>query len=420
MGFRFSFALLSLGLVSLILLGIVSFFVEWSYFGDYPGSMYASRVDTALAFGPVVLAIVGLCSPLLALIERLTGRPYTGSVGLAACTAAAITITAFFAEPFRQRVYLKMETNFHYQMANPAISPGGNLLVFGSARQGGVEIVRQDLRTNATKELTRWQRPPRHDLFDYVAVLVWCGLDYDARPYNTEPSFSPDGSKILFISNRDGNREIYVMNADGTNQTRLTRTSAEERFPSYSPDGSQIVAERSDGIHSGSIWLMKSDASSPFYLTKGLGRSTTPSWSPGGTEIIFSRERPKSDEREIWVIKTDGSSAHPIRGLGTDASYPVFSPDSSEIVAVNHNELAGNTPDELWRIRTDGTGVKPLTRSGGSKAGPRFFPDGKSIVFAVDPSGHGGFIGRGGKWEIRMIDREARNETTVATAGPEK
>ena len=41
------------------------------------------------------------------------------------------------------------------------------------------------------------------------------------------PSFSADGSKIAFVSNRDGNQEIYVMNADGSNQTRLTNNSAD-------------------------------------------------------------------------------------------------------------------------------------------------------------------------------------------------
>ena len=40
------------------------------------------------------------------------------------------------------------------------------------------------------------------------------------------PSFSPDGSKIAFSSDRDGNYEIYVMNADGSNQTRLTNNPA--------------------------------------------------------------------------------------------------------------------------------------------------------------------------------------------------
>jgi hypothetical protein len=47
------------------------------------------------------------------------------------------------------------------------------------------------------------------------------------------PSFSPDGTKIAFVSNLDGNNEIYVMNADGTNQTRLTNDPASDFYPAW-------------------------------------------------------------------------------------------------------------------------------------------------------------------------------------------
>ena len=46
------------------------------------------------------------------------------------------------------------------------------------------------------------------------------------------PSWSPDGSKIVFHSDRDGNNEIYVMNADGSNQTNITNNPADDNFPS--------------------------------------------------------------------------------------------------------------------------------------------------------------------------------------------
>ena len=49
------------------------------------------------------------------------------------------------------------------------------------------------------------------------------------------PSWSPDGSKIAFVSFRDGNDEIYVMDADGSNQSRLTSNSADDWFPSWLP-----------------------------------------------------------------------------------------------------------------------------------------------------------------------------------------
>ncbi len=56
-----------------------------------------------------------------------------------------------------------------------------------------------------------------------------------------DPSFSPDGSKVLFADDRDGDLEIYVVNADGTGMRALTDNDTRDFFPSWSPDGSTIV-----------------------------------------------------------------------------------------------------------------------------------------------------------------------------------
>jgi TolB protein len=57
---------------------------------------------------------------------------------------------------------------------------------------------------------------------------------------DTDPQWSPDGSRIAFVSNRDGDPEVYVMNADGSSPTNLTRHKGIDLRPSWSPDGRQI------------------------------------------------------------------------------------------------------------------------------------------------------------------------------------
>lgn len=72
----------------------------------------------------------------------------------------------------------------------------------------------------------------------------------DSPFQDIRPRFSPDGRRIVFVSNRDGNYEIYVMDADGTGQRRVTEQPERDDYPAWHPDGTHLllVAER-DGPH---------------------------------------------------------------------------------------------------------------------------------------------------------------------------
>ncbi|TMB69356.1 MAG: hypothetical protein E6J43_04485, partial [Chloroflexi bacterium] len=96
-----------------------------------------------------------------------------------------------------------------------------------------------------------------------------------------EPSFSPDGTRLVFTSRRDGNREIYVMNADGSQQTRLTNEPADDFHPDWSPEASHIVfTSTRDGNRE--IYSMASDGTGPVRLTAHEADDFQPAWSPLG------------------------------------------------------------------------------------------------------------------------------------------
>ena len=167
-------------------------------------------------------------------------------------------------------------------------SPDGKKIAFNSSRDGNHEIYVMNSDGTEQKNLTN---NPATDFF---------------------PSWSPDGKKIAFSSNRGGNfrgiygnSEIYVMNSDGTEQKRLTNNPAEDYFASWSPDGKKI-AFWSDRDGNDEIYVMNSDGTEQKNLTKNPARDFNPFWSPDGKKIAFNSNR-DGDFREIYVMNSDGS-----------------------------------------------------------------------------------------------------------------
>src|SRR5688500_7990449 len=98
-------------------------------------------------------------------------------------------------------------------------------------------------------------------------------------------AFPGANGKIAFQSDRDGNPEVYVMNSDGSGQTRLTNEPRSDVEPAFSPDGTRIafVSQRNGG----GLHVMDADGSGPIRLTSDLEGGSKPAFSPDGAEIAF-------------------------------------------------------------------------------------------------------------------------------------
>ena len=108
------------------------------------------------------------------------------------------------------------------------------------------------------------------------------------------------------MSNRDGDYEIYVMAADGSQPTRLTRNSARDLSPAWSPDGTQIAF---DSYRDGNweIYVMAADGSQPTRLTRNDAIDGIPAWSPDGTQIAFMSDRDGDFEIYVMAAKPETS-----------------------------------------------------------------------------------------------------------------
>lgn len=131
-----------------------------------------------------------------------------------------------------------------------------------------------------------------------------------AGAINVEPSLSPDGSKIVFSSERGGNPAIYTMNEDGTGIKRLTFNGRFNSSPSWSPDGKKIafaaMAEKNFDI-----FVMNADGSNIIRVTsakKANGKAAhneDPSFSPDSRYLVYTSNR--TGKNQIYVSSLDGS-----------------------------------------------------------------------------------------------------------------
>jgi Tol biopolymer transport system component len=140
------------------------------------------------------------------------------------------------------------------------------------------------------------------------------GTDQTRLTHNTasdhSPNWGPDG-RIAFVTNRGtGNRTtIYVMNADGSDQHQLTASDAvwNESRPVWSPDGTRIayVSARDFPVDNIELYVMNADGTGAMRITRSPKRDDWPTWSPDGSRLAFAHG--SFFNSEVYRINVDGS-----------------------------------------------------------------------------------------------------------------
>lgn len=162
-------------------------------------------------------------------------------------------------------------------------------------------------------------------------IYVWDGGPRSARltvgrfADNLSPTWSPDGTRIAFISTRARTPQLYVMNADGTDQELLARfdfgSTGTTSSPAWSPDGSLIAFHR-EVQGTPQVFVLDVASRAVRQLTGG-GRNEDPSWAPDGRHLAFVSNR--GGGRDLWVMDLETGRLRQLTFTG-GARLPAWSP----------------------------------------------------------------------------------------------
>ena len=251
----------------------------------------------------------------------------------------------------------------------PSLSPDGNTIVYASAASGNQDIYLQRVGGQNAINLTK-----------------------DSPVDDTQPAFSPDGTRIAFRSERDGGG-IFVMGATGESVKRISDAGCN---PAWSPDGEILVfstegvGDSDRGTSTAELRVVRIDTGEVQVVD--VSDAVQPQWSPHGHRIAFwSNSRSERNYRDIWTVPAKGGEVTAVTRDEHIDWNPVWSPDGKYIYFCSNR---GGTMS-LWRVAIDEeTGIvrgapELITASPAARMGPiTLARDGRRIAYQADISTH--------------------------------
>ena len=288
----------------------------------------------------------------------------------------------------------------------PAISPDGSKIAYALIPAGlGLYIRHRQSPSFAQSAVKVEIREPRDIAWHPDGTLIACSarqlhadpqrdiytidpktmsvmnLTNSPDTYDSQPAWSPDGSKVIFTSVSSAGTEriagIWVIGHNGADSVELARLDSKTRFhetPRWSPDGSQILFV-CDNNGSPDIWVMDARGSNVMNLTRHLARDTDPRWSPDGDAVAFVSDR-EGGVFDIFVMAPDGTELMQLTGSPAHGVSPKWSPDGTKITF--NSARTGSM--QTYVMNRNGTKPVQLTYDGVNLA-PVWSSEGESILF---------------------------------------
>jgi Tol biopolymer transport system component len=258
-------------------------------------------------------------------------------------------------------------------LAAPAYAtfPGQNgLIAFGSATEQGAQIFTV--------------RPNGHGLRQITHVS---GDAFAA-------DWSPDGRRIAFDIETPDSAQLAIMNADGSGLVALPKAPGHivEADPSFTPDGRRLVFDTYDGAVE-AIWSMKLDGTDRHLVTTAGGAD--PNVSPDGRRLAFVGFNGEPGGQALFTSGIDGSNLLQLTPFSFNVGFKLdWAPAGRQLAFIHNADFA--IPDDSANIATispDGTGLRFLTNYHDGQVNAfvgSYSPDGRWIVFRLEDHGQFG------------------------------
>lgn len=193
------------------------------------------------------------------------------------------------------------------------------------------------------------------------------------------PAWSPDGSRIAYVSFESRRSEVFIQNVASGEREKVASYEGINSAPAWSPDGRKLALALTRNSQT-DIYLLDVGSKNLQQVTNHFSIDTEAAWMPDGRSLVFTSDR--TGNPQIYRINIDGSGLERLTYQGNYNASPALSPDGSRLAMV-HRTGRGFA---IAVQNLNGEGFRVLT-PGGQDERPSFSPNGAMVLYATQANG---------------------------------